>query len=35
MKFNKSHFYIDVVNVLSGKIYGLKNIINCKDMNEG
>ena len=35
IEFNRSDFYIDVVNFLSEKLYKLKNMIIFKDMDEG
>lgn len=35
IEFNRSDFYIDVVNFLSEKLYGLKDMIIFKDMDEG
>ena len=35
IEFNRSDFYINVVNFLSEKLYGLKDMIIFKDMDEG
>ena len=34
IKFYRSHFYIDVINFLTEKLYGLKTIIDFKDMDK-
>ena len=34
IKFNKSDFYLDIINILAKKIYGIDNMINFKDIDE-